>query len=110
MIFGEEGSQHPQGQSPDPQGPRLRFDLSRMETVYANFVGLAGAPEEIVLYIGTNSPMPGQTEPIVSVSHRLMLLPSNAKRLMMALQQTVKAHEDRFGPIEVTPPRRPPQK
>jgi hypothetical protein len=28
---------------------------------------------------------------------------------MLALQQTVKAHEDRFGPIEVTPIRPPQQ-
>jgi hypothetical protein len=60
-----------------------------------------------VLYLGANSPLPGQAEPNVGVSHRVIMLPSNAKRLMMALQQTVKAHEDRFGPIEVTPPRKP---
>lgn len=105
MIFGEDDAQ----QQPQPQQQKVRLDTSRMETLYANFVGLAGAPEEVVLYLGTNSPMPGQQEPTVQVSHRVMMLPPNAKRLMLALQQTVKAHEDRFGPIEVTPPRRPNQ-
>ena len=107
MIFGEEDSQaQPQ---PNPQGPKIRFDLSRMESLYANFVALAGSAEEIVLYLGANSPLPGQSEPIVLVSHRVVMLPANAKRLLIALQQTVKAHEERFGPIEIAPPRRPQQ-
>jgi hypothetical protein len=79
-----------------------------METIYANFFALAGAPDEITLYLGANSPMPGVKEPTAKVSHRVMLLPANAKRLMVALQQTVKAHEDRFGPIELPPPPRRP--
>lgn len=102
MIFGEENNPS------QPPGPQIRLDSSAMETVYANFFALAGAPEEITLYFGVNSPMPGAKDPVMKISHRLLLLPSSAKRLMMALQQTVKAHEDRFGPIEVTPPR-PPQ-
>lgn len=102
MIFGEEGAQE------QPQ-QKLRFDMSKMETLYANFVAIAGSPEEIVLYLGANSPIPGQKEPVVQVAQRVVMLPANAKRLMMALQQTVKAHEDRFGPIEIPPMRRPPQ-
>ena len=103
MIFGEEDSQ------PKPPSPqKVKFDTSRMETVYANFFALAGSPEEIVIYLGANSPFPHQAEPTVSVSHRLMLLPPNAKRLMVALQQTVRAHEERFGPIEL-PPAGPPR-
>lgn len=105
MIFGEEDSQ--------PQRPgarqKVRLDTAQMETVYANFFALAGAPDEITLYLGANSPMPGVKEPTARVSHRIMLLPPNAKRLMIALQQTVKAHEDRFGPIELPPPPRPPK-
>lgn len=103
MIFGEEDS-GPMGQPPQPQ---LRFDTSQMETVYANFFALAGSADEIAIYTGANSPLPTQTEPAVRISHRLILLPQNAKRLMIALQQTIKAHEDRFGPIEIAPPRRP---
>ena len=106
MIFGEEDARPvgPQGQQ------RVRLDATQMDTVYANFFALAGSPEEIVVYFGANSAMPGSPEPIVRLSHRLMLLPQNAKRLLLALQQAVKAHEDRFGPIELpAPPRRPDQ-
>ena len=101
MIFGEEGS------DPRSQPQRVRLDIAQMETIYANSFALAGAPDEIVLYLGTNLPMPNVKEPTVRVSHRVTLLPANAKRLMLALQQTMKAHEERFGPIELPPQRRP---
>jgi hypothetical protein len=92
----------------NPQQPQIRMDVSRMDTVYANFFALAGSPDEIVLYVGTNSPLPNVNQQMIPISHRLMLLPPNAKRLMIALQQAIKAHEDRYGPIELPPPRHPP--
>jgi hypothetical protein len=100
MIFGEEDSGS-MGNQPQQQ---VRFDTSRMETVYANFFALAGSPDEIVIYTGANSPLPTTPESAVRISHRVILLPQNAKRLLVALQQTVKAHEERFGPIELAPP------
>lgn len=108
MIFGEEDDQPMESQPQHPQQPQqIRLDVSTMETVYANFFALAGSPDELVIYFGTNSPLPNVSQPAIKVSHRLMLLPANAKRLLLALQQAVKAHEDRFGPIELPPPRRP---
>jgi hypothetical protein len=104
MIFGEDDSR-PQ---PPPQSQRIRLDASQMETVYANFFALAGSAEEVALYLGANSALPGVQEPVARISHRLILLPQNAKRLMIALEQTIKAHEERFGPIEIPPPPRPP--
>lgn len=101
MIFGEDESR------PPPQQQQITLDASQMETVYANFFAIAGSADELTVYLGANSPMPGSKAPAVRISHRLMLLPANAKRLMLALQQTVKAHEDRFGPIEIAPPRPP---
>lgn len=103
MIFGEDDA------SPQPpQQQQIQLDASHMETAYANFFALAGAADEITIYLGTNMQLPGMKAPMIRVSHRLILLPPNAKRLMMALQQTVQAHEDRFGPIEIAPPQRPP--
>lgn len=107
MIFGEEDSQ-PQSRPPQQQ-QQVRLDASTMETVYANFFALAGSPDEVTIYLGANSPLPNVREPMIKLSHRVMLMPANAKRLMLALQQTVKAHEDRFGPIEITTPGQPPQ-
>ena len=101
MIFGEEDSNR------QPQQQQIQLDTSQMETAYANFFALAGSADEVTLYFGANSPMPGAKAPMVRVSHRVILLPQNAKRLLIALQQTVKAHEDRFGPIEIAPQRPP---
>lgn len=105
MIFGEEESNPPQGQ-PRQQ---VRLDMSQMDTVYANFFAVSGTADEVVLHVGTSLPIPNVKEPVVRVSHRLALLPPNAKRLMLLLQQMVKAHEDRFGPIELPPPPRRPE-
>lgn len=109
MIFGDDEKQPQQFGGNKPQQQQIRLDTSGMETTYANFFALAGAQEEVTVYLGTNSPMPGMKEPLMKVGHRVMMTPPNAKRLMLALQQTIKAHEDRFGPIEVTPPQRPMQ-
>ncbi len=98
MIFGEEESQPQQ-----PRQQQVRLDASRMETVYANSFAMATTPDEISLYLGVNTPMPGLKQPLVKISHRLVLIPQNAKRLMVALQQTIKTYEDRFGPIELPP-------
>ncbi len=105
MIFGEEDDQHMGSQPQKPQ--QIRLNTDDMETVYANFFALAGSADEIVLYLGANSPLPTTPQPAIKISHRLMMLPPNAKRLMLALRQAVEAHEDRFGPIELPPPRRP---
>jgi len=104
MIFGEDETQ-PQGRNPQgqPQQQQIRLDTQSMETAYANFFALAGSPDEFTLYLGASSPLPGMREPLVKISHRVMLLPANGKRLLMALQQAIKAHEDRFGPIELPP-------
>jgi len=108
MIFGQDDSS---SQNPQPGQPqqKIRLEAGRMETIYANFFALAGAPDEITLYLGANTPMPGLKQPVVQISHRIILHPPNAKRLMIALQQTIKAHEDRFGPIEIPPPPQPPR-
>jgi len=106
MIFGEKDSD-PMGSQPQ-QPTQIRLDMGAMETIYANFFALAGSSEELVLYVGASSPIPNVNQPPIKISHRLMMIPTNAKRLMLALQQALKAHEDRFGPIELPPPQRPP--
>ncbi|HMQ15227.1 MAG TPA: DUF3467 domain-containing protein [Phycisphaerae bacterium] len=105
MLFDDDGSINKPQQ---PQQQQIHLDASQMQTVYANFFALSGAADEVTCYLGTNMQLPGMKAPAIRLSHRLILLPANAKRLMLALQQTVKAHEDRFGPIEIPPPPRPP--
>lgn len=105
MIFGEDSN----ASGPQPQQQQIQLDASQLQTVYANFFAISGASDEVSMFVGTNLQLPGMKTPAVRLSHRLILQPPNAKRLLMALQQTVKAHEDRFGPIEIPPPPRPQQ-
>lgn len=108
MIFGDEENSFMGSQPQQPKQPQqVRLDANDMDTVYANFFAVAGTQDELVLYLGANSPLPNMPQPVIKVSHRLMMVPPNAKRLMLALQQAVKAHEERFGPIELPPQRRP---
>jgi hypothetical protein len=104
MLFDDEDTTD----KPQPSQQQIHLDASQMQTVYANFFALSGAPDEVTCYLGTNMQLPGMKTPAIRLSHRLILLPANAKRLMLALQQTVKAHEDRFGPIEIPPPPKQP--
>lgn len=113
MIFGEDDSKnmgnrpnHPPGQ-PGGQPQQIQLDLRELETIYSNFFGLGGAPEEVVIYFGASLPLPNVPQPVIKLSHRVVMLPRSAKQLMLALQQMVKAHEERFGPIELPPQRRP---
>ncbi|MDX2198815.1 MAG: DUF3467 domain-containing protein [Phycisphaerae bacterium] len=108
MIFGEEES-NPMANQPQQgnnQQQQVRIDASRMDTIYSNFFATSATGEEITVYLGANSLAPNSTQPMPILSHRLMLTPPNAKRMMQALQQTVTAYEKNFGPIEVTPPPR----
>jgi hypothetical protein len=107
MIFGEDDSQ-PEHQPPQSPRQQVRLDASRVETIYANSFALASSADEITIYLGVNSPLPGMKQPTVNVSHRVVLIPQNAKRLALVLQQAVKAYEERFGPIELPPPGRRP--
>ena len=104
MIFGENDSQQPH-QPPGGQGgqQQVRIDAGGMDTVYANSFMMASSEDEITMFVGANTPMPGLKQPMIKITHRMVLLPRNAKRLMLALKQTVAAHEDRFGPIELPP-------
>jgi hypothetical protein len=103
MIFGEDDAPA-QPQSGQSGGQQVRLDASQMEVIYANSFALASSPDEITIYLGVNSPLPGMKQPTVKISHRMILIPQNAKRLAQVLVQAVKAYEDRFGPIELPPP------
>ncbi len=104
MIFGEDESRP---QDPQQRGPQIRLDASQMDTTYANFFALSGTSDEITIYLGAHSQLPGVRDPIAKISQRVLMNPANAKRLMMGLQQAIKAHEDRHGPIEISPPKPP---
>ena len=72
-----------------------------LEPLYANFVRVAGLPEELVLDFGLN-PQPFGAAPVpVKVSQRMVMNYFTAKRLWMALGAFLQRHEQSFGAIEI---------
>jgi hypothetical protein len=80
---------------------QLPVDASKLQTVYANFFRVVGTPEELILDFGlhTQQMNAGGPEP-VRLTTQLVVGYYTAKRLMAALQQAVRMHENSFGVLE----------
>ena len=80
---------------------RAGLTLDRLEPLYANFVRVAGLPEEMVLDFGLN-PQPFGAAPVpVKVSQRLIVNYFTAKRLWLALGAFLQRHEQVYGAVEI---------
>ena len=92
-----------------PMSVQVQVDVSKMETVYCNFVrlSLSSSTEEVVMDAGMHTGIltPAGMEPI-QLTHRLVMNPFVAKRLLESLRQIVARHEQAFGALEVDPQRR----
>ena len=68
---------------------------------YANFVRVTGSPEEVILDFCL-APNPGERSgQKIRIQNRVVLSYFSAKRLFLALHQTLARHEQRFGTIEL---------
>lgn len=77
------------------------IEPENLEPLYANFVRVAGLPEELVLDFGLN-PQPFGSAPLpVKVSQRMVMNYYTAKRLWLALGAFLQRHEQAFGGIEI---------
>lgn len=72
-----------------------------LDPLYANFVRVAGLPEEMVLDFGLNPQPFGSAPAPVKVSQRLIVNYYTAKRLWLALGAFLQRHEQAFGPVEI---------
>ena len=80
--------------------PRIRWDDSRMQSAYANVCNVASTQEEVVLMFGINQAWhAGQPEIPIQLSSRLIISPHVAKRLALLLNNVLREHEARFGPL-----------
>ena len=91
------------------QQVQVQVDVSKMQAIYTNFfrLSLSSSTEEILMDVGlhTGIMIPGGMEPI-QLTHRLVMNPYVAKRLIESLRQIVGRHEQAFGAIEVDPQKR----
>jgi hypothetical protein len=82
------------------QTPSIRWDDSKMTSVYANVCNVSSTQEEVTLLFGTNQAWrSGQKEVAIELSDRVILSPFAAKRLSRLLSGVVEEYEKRFGQL-----------
>jgi len=90
----------------EPPKSEVIVDVAGVQPGYANFCRLTATPEEVILDYGVN-PQPFASGPQqVKVNQRIVLNFYTAKRLMVALDTTIRRHEETFGAIELDVRRR----
>jgi hypothetical protein len=85
------------------QAPSIRWDDSKMTSVYANVCNVSSTQEEVTLLFGTNQAWrSGQKEVAIELSDRVILSPFAAKRLSRLLSGVGEEYEKRFGQLSET--------
>jgi hypothetical protein len=83
---------------------KIRWDVDRMQTTYANVCNVSSTREEFTFLFGINKAWnPEKRELTVDISDRVILNPFAAKRLAILLRNIVRQHESRFGEIRLEP-------
>lgn len=78
--------------------PTVQFDVSNLQSSYANVCNVSSTREEVVLAFGVNNVWErGQTNIQVQLTNRIVLNPFTAKRLANMLTCVVTEYEARFG-------------
>jgi len=81
-------------------------DVAGVQPGYSNFCRVTATPEEVILDFGLNpQPFASGAQP-VKTNQRIVLNIYTAKRLMVALETTIRRHEQTFGAIELDVRRR----
>lgn len=84
---------------------KVKWDDSNLESAYANVANVSCTREEVTLLFGTNQTWhAGQQDLTILLSHRIMLSPFAAKRMLMLLEATIKKYEATFGDIVIESP------
>jgi len=86
--------------------PSVQVQNAGSTASYANFCRITGTPEEVILEFGLNPQPFGETPVSIEVNQTVILNFYTAKRLLGAMEQTVKQHEQAFGELEVDPEKR----
>lgn len=82
--------------------PRLKWEDGSMRSSYANVCNVASTREEVVLLFGMHQAWQGgQKEVTVQLTDRIVLNPFAAKRLSNLLNNVLKAHEAKYGPLNL---------
>ncbi|MGL6096357.1 MAG: DUF3467 domain-containing protein [Fimbriiglobus sp.] len=97
------------GPPANPMSVQVQVDTTKLQTIYTNFfrLSLSSSTEEVVMDVGLHTGiMAGGGMEAIGMSHRLVMNPYVAKRLIESLRQIVARHEQAFGALEVDPQKR----
>jgi hypothetical protein len=95
---GETPAQPASAQPPAVSIPTI--EAEGLQPIYANFVKVSPAPEELMLDFGMNPNLPGAPITPIKISQRLVMNYYTAKRLWGALGFALQRHEQAFGVLE----------
>ena len=96
----------------DPSNPQeatkseVAVDVAGVQPGYSNFCRVTATPEEVILDFGLNPQPFASGSQQVKVNQRIATNFYTAKRLMVALEATIRRHEQTFGTIELDVRRR----
>ena len=102
----KSGDMHPKQNPQTQQTTEVVVDDSRTQPTYTNFCRITATPEEMILDFGLNIQAFATGRQGVKVSQRVVMNAYTAKRLLMAIGQTIQRHERTFGLIELDVNRR----
>lgn len=85
-------------QEPKPTQIQIELDEVVAQGIYANLVIITHNEAEFTLDFVYVQPQ----QPKARLRSRVIISPTNTKRLFMILQENIKNYENRFGPIETS--------
>lgn len=90
-----------------PPQQQLRIDEADVKTFFSSTSRIWGTAEEIILDFSQGVRPTGQRNvAMLKIDARVVLTPWAAKRLAIALGQTVQRYEQAYGTVEIDPRRR----
>jgi len=90
-----------QPSQPTNAAPTVQFDVSNLQSSYANVCNVSSTREEVVLAFGVNNVWErGQANIQVQLTNRIVLNPYAAKRLAAVLNRVVAEYESKFGTLK----------
>jgi hypothetical protein len=98
---GRPSANSPQLTQPTNAAPTVQFDVSNLQSSYANVCNVSSTREEVVLAFGVNNVWErGQANIQVQLTNRIVLNPFAAKRLASVLNRVVSEYESKFGTLK----------
>jgi hypothetical protein len=85
---------------------QLRIDDAQATTHYSSTSRIWGSAEEIIIDFSQGIRPAGPNAAVLKIDSRIILSPFAAKRLALALGQTVQRFEQTYGVIEIDPRKR----